>query len=106
MRLILEFIVSTVNAERRRHATLPYGMFLTRIFIRAQLPLDRHRTDNKRSMTTMKTFFALGLKPQGQHKEKEKEDKQKKDSTAAVAKVPSTKKGKSKPSEKGKKDES
>ena len=29
VRLILDFILSTVNTERRRHATLPYNMFLT-----------------------------------------------------------------------------
>ena len=35
VRLILDFILATVNAERRRHATLPYSMFLTRVFIKA-----------------------------------------------------------------------
>ena len=38
VRLNLDFILATVNVERRRHATLPYGMFPTRVFIRAQLP--------------------------------------------------------------------
>ena len=104
VRLILDFILATVNAERRRHAALPYGMFLTRVFIRAQLPLYGHRIDNKRPTTTMKTFSSFGLKPQAQEKEKEKEkkDKKKKDSTA-IAKVTNTRKGKSKPSEEGKK---
>ena len=35
VRLILGFILTVVNAERRRHATLLYGMFLTRVFIRS-----------------------------------------------------------------------
>ena len=47
VRLILDFILTAINIERRRHATLPYGMFLTRVFIRAPLPLDGHRADNK-----------------------------------------------------------
>ena len=46
VRLIMDFILAVMNAERRRHATLLYGMFLTR-FIKAQLPLDGHRADNK-----------------------------------------------------------
>ena len=72
VRLILDFILVVVNAERRRHATLPYGMFLTRIFIRVQLPLDGHKADNKRPVTTIKTFSTLGLKPQAKDKEKKK----------------------------------
>ena len=40
VRLILDFILVAINAKRRRHATLPYGIFLTRVFIRAQLSLD------------------------------------------------------------------
>ena len=47
VRLILDFIFAVVNAEQRRHVTLAYGMFLTRVFIRAQLPLDRHRLITK-----------------------------------------------------------
>ena len=35
VKLILDFILSAAYAERRRHATLPYGMFLTRVFRRA-----------------------------------------------------------------------
>ena len=27
IRLILDFIISTIGVKRRRHATLPYGMF-------------------------------------------------------------------------------
>ena len=104
MILIIDFNIIVVSAERRRHATLPYGMFLTRVFIRAQLPLDGHKTDNKRPITTMKTFSALGLKPQGQEKQKEKESKKKKNAAVATAAVvPSTKKTKSKPSKEGKK---
>ena len=57
-------------------------MFLTRVFIKAQLPLDGHKAGNKRPITMMKTFSALGLKLQALEKEKEKEkkDKKKKDS--------------------------
>ena len=43
VRLILNFIISVIGAERRRHATLPYGMFLTRVFNKSQLPLDGER---------------------------------------------------------------
>ena len=85
VRLILDFILNAVNTERRRHATLPYGMFLIRVFIQAQLPIDGHRVGTKRPTTTMKTFLALRLKPQAPEKEKEKEkekkDKKKKDSS-------------------------
>ena len=35
VRLILDFILVVVNAKRRRHPTLPYGMLLIRVFIRA-----------------------------------------------------------------------
>ena len=42
-RLILDFILAIVNVERMRHATLSYGMFFTRVFIRAQLPLNGHK---------------------------------------------------------------
>ena len=63
VKLILDFILTAVNVERRRHATLPYNMFLSRVFIKAQLPLDEHKADSKRNTTTMKIFLALGLKP-------------------------------------------
>ena len=63
VRLILDYVLLTINAERMSHATLPYGMFLTRVFIRARLPIDGHRVEIKRLTTTMKTFSALGLKP-------------------------------------------
>ena len=69
MRVILHFIISTVGVERRRHATLAYGMFHTKIFIKAQLPLDGEICDKKRPTTTMKTFSALGLKPKDKEKE-------------------------------------
>ena len=78
MRLILDFILSAINAERRRHAILPYGIFLTRVFIRAQLLIEGHRAKTKRPTTTMKTFSALGMKPQAPVKEKEKEKEEKK----------------------------
>ena len=61
MRLILDFIFSAVDAIKRSHAALPYGMVLTRVFARAQLPIDEHRKDDKRPTTTRKTFSALGL---------------------------------------------
>ena len=35
VRLIIDFILATVHAEIRRHATLLYDIFLTRVFIRA-----------------------------------------------------------------------
>ena len=35
VRLTLDFILSTINVERMRHATLTYGMFLTKVFIQA-----------------------------------------------------------------------
>ena len=87
--LILDFMSLAINAKKRRHATLPYSIFLTRVFRKAQLPIDGHKADNKRPTTTMKTFSALGPKPQGQEKEKEKKkekekenkDKKKKDSS-------------------------
>ena len=79
---------------------LLYGLFLTKVFIKAQLPLDGERCDQKRPTTTMKTFSVLGLKPQVQKTEKEKENKKKK---VAVTEVLSTKTAKSKPSEESKK---
>ena len=84
VRLILDFTLIAVNAERRRHATLRYDMFFTGVFIRAQLLLDGHRVDNKCPTTIMTTFSALCLKPHALEKEKEKEkkkDKKKKDSS-------------------------
>ena len=83
VRLILDFIISAISAERRRHATLPYGMFFTKVFIKAQLLLDSERCDKKRPTTTMKTFLALGLK--AKDKKKEMESKKKKDDSAAAA---------------------
>ena len=67
-----------MNATRRSHATLPYGIFLTRVFTRAQLPTDGHKLNNKRPITTMKTFSALRLKLQALMKEKKKEKEKKK----------------------------
>ena len=55
MRLILDFIIFAVGARKGRHAT-PYVLFLTKVFIKAQLPLDGERCDKKRPTTTMKTF--------------------------------------------------
>ena len=79
VRLILDFMALAMNVERRRHTTLPYGMFLTRVFRKVQLPINGHRADNKRSTTTMKTFSALGLKPKDQELEKEKKKKEEKE---------------------------
>ena len=78
VRLILNFIALAMNAKRRRHAPLSYGMFLTRVFRRAQLPIDGHKADNRHTTTTMKTFLALRLKPQGSEKEKRKGNEKKK----------------------------
>ena len=68
-------------------------MFLTCVFIKANFPLEGERFDPKRPTTTMKTFQALGLKPQEQEK---------KDTAIAATEtmVPSTKKIKSKHSKK------
>ena len=77
LRLKLDFILDAVGAERRKHTTLLYDMFLTRVFIKAQLPLDGQKPDKKRPTTIMKTFSALGLKPQIHEKEKEEENKKK-----------------------------
>ena len=93
VKLILDCILAVVNAKRRKHAALAYDMFLTRVFIKAQLPLDGHRADNKRPTTIMKTFSALSLKPQAP--KMEKEDKKKKDSSDKKTR---TQKEKSKPS--------
>ena len=97
VRLILDFTIAAVNANRRRHAILLYGMFLTKIFIKLQLPLDGHRPDNERPSTTMKTFSALSLKPHAPEKEKEekKKDKKKEDSSENKTRA---QKEKSKPS--------
>ena len=64
VRLILDFIIVAIGVEKKKHASIPYGMFLTRVFNKAQFPLNGERSDNKRLTTTMKTFQALGLKPQ------------------------------------------
>ena len=97
---ILDFIIVVVSTEKKKHVSLPYGIFLTRVFNKAQFPLAREGFDNKRLMTIMKTLQALGLNPQALKKKKETKKKKK---AAANAMVPSTKKSKSKPSEVGKK---
>ena len=38
VRLILDFIITSVGAKRKKHASLPYNMFLTRVFNKAQVP--------------------------------------------------------------------
>ena len=57
---------------------MPYGMLLTRVFMRAQLLVDRHRKDEKHPATTTKTFAAIGLKSQGLEKEEKKKKKEEK----------------------------
>ena len=59
IRLILDFILSTVNAKRKRHVALSYGMFLTRVFTQAHLPIDGHMAETKRLIILMKTFSSL-----------------------------------------------
>ena len=63
VRLILDFIISSIHAERKRHFTLLYGMLLTRIFTRAQLPIGGHKLEDNRPKATIDTFIDLGLKP-------------------------------------------
>ena len=75
VRLILDFIITTIDAEKKKHASLPYGMFLTKVFNKAQLPQVAERSNDKRPTTIMKTFQAMGLKPKAQDKEKENERK-------------------------------
>ena len=36
IRLILDYMLSAIDAARRSHAALPYGMLLTQLFMRAQ----------------------------------------------------------------------
>ena len=74
VRLVLDFTLS--DATKRSHAALPYVMFFTRVFMRAQLSVDRHRNDVKHPTTTMKTFYALGLKSQDQEQGKRKKKKE------------------------------
>ena len=56
VRLMLDFIIAAVEVEKKKHASLPYGMFLTRVFIKARFLLEGERADSKRPITTMKTF--------------------------------------------------
>ena len=62
MRLILDFILSSVDAERRRHFTFPYGM-LIRIFEQAHVPVEGHRSDEDKPTATVDTYTDLGMKP-------------------------------------------
>ena len=83
IRLILDYMLTTIDDSRRSHAALPYGMLLTCIFARAQLPVDSHRKDEKHPTTTKKTFSTMGLKFQdldteGEKKKKKKEEEEKK----------------------------
>ena len=56
---------------------MPYGMLLTCVFARMQLPVDGHRKDEKCPTTTKETFFAMGLKFQGLDTKGEKKKKKK-----------------------------
>ena len=85
IRLILDYMLTAIDDSRRIHTALPYRMLLTRIFARAQLPINSHRKDEKCPTTTKKTFFAMGIKFQDpdtkgekQKKKKEEEEKKKK----------------------------
>ena len=78
VRLIMDYMLSAINAARTSHVALPGGMLLTQVFMRAQLPVNGHKKDDKRPTTTKKTFFAMGLKPQGLEKEEKKKKKRKK----------------------------
>ena len=71
IRLILDYMLIAIDDSRRSYATLPYGMLLTRIFARAQLPIEGHRKDEKCPTTTKKTFSTMELKFQDPDTEQE-----------------------------------
>ena len=98
VRLLLDYTLSAINAIRRSHAALPYGMLLIRVFTRAQLSINGHRKDNKCPTTTMKMFSTMGLKPQGSEKEKKKKKKEEEKKKDKKKKDSSIQKVKSKPS--------
>ena len=98
MKLILDFIISAVGAEKKETCNTLY-LVSHQGTHQSTTSLDGERCDKKRPTTTIKTFSTLGLKPKD--KEKEKESK-KKDVVAATTMVPSTKKPKSIPFEEGK----
>ena len=62
IRLILDYILSAIDAARRCHAALPYSMLLIHVFMRVQLLVDGHKKDEKCPTTRMKTFTVMGLK--------------------------------------------
>ena len=83
VRLILDYMLSTIDEARKSHAAMPYGMLLTHVFTKAQRPIDGHRKDEKCPTTTKKTFSAMGLNFQypdteGEKKKKKKEEEEKK----------------------------
>ena len=78
---------------------MAHGMLLIRVFTRAQLLVDGHRKDEKYPITTMKTFIAMGLKPQGPEKEEKKKKKKEEKKKDLKKKQPPLQKVKSKPSE-------
>ena len=78
IRLILDYIFTAIDPVRRSHVALRYGILLTHIFQRGQLPMDGHRKDEKRPTTTMKTFTAMGLKSQAQEEGRKKKKKKEK----------------------------
>ena len=77
IRLILDYMLSVIDAARMSHDALSYSMLLTQVFMRAQPPIDGHKKDEKCLTTTKKTFSAIGLKPQGLEKEEKKKKKKK-----------------------------
>ena len=75
VRLILDFILSSVHTERRSNFTLPYGMLLTRVFEQAQLRFGGHKSDDSRPPATVDTFVNLRLKPKDPEKKTKKKKK-------------------------------
>ena len=78
VRLVSDYMLSAIDEARKSHVAVPYGMLLTKVFARAQLPIDGQRKDEKCLTTTKKTFSTMGLKLQdldieGKKKEKKKE---------------------------------
>ena len=66
--LILHYMLSAIDDVRRSHVAMPYDMLLTYVFVRAQLPIDGHKKDEKCFAATKKTFSTIGLKLQGPEK--------------------------------------
>ena len=73
----MDYMLLAIDEARMSHVTMPNGMLLTRVFARAQFPIDGHRKDEKCPATTKKTFSTMGLKLQGPDTEREKKKKKK-----------------------------